>query len=148
MLFRSAVTKATGLPSLADDSGLAVHALGGEPGIYSARWAGPSKDFALAMKKVEDALAVKGAQDRGAHFVCVLLALGPGREEHVFEGLASGHLLDTPRGGAGFGYDPLFVPSGHARTFAEMSEAEKNSLSHRAHAWAKLAEWLRGRADG
>ena len=133
-----AVTQATGLPSLADDSGLAVHALGGEPGIYSARWAGPSKDFALAMKKVEDALAENGAQDRGAHFVCALaLAWPDGHVEH-FEGRVDGTLVWPPRGTRGFGYDPMFLPDGHALTFGEMEPMKKHDMSHRARAFADL----------
>ncbi len=132
------VTQATGLPSLADDSGLAVHALGGEPGIYSARWAGPSKDFALAMKKVEDALAEKGTQDRGAHFVCALaLAWPDGHVEH-FEGRVDGTLVWPPRGTQGFGYDPMFLPDGHALTFGEMEPMKKHDMSHRARAFADL----------
>ena len=133
-----AVTQATGLPSLADDSGLAVHALGGEPGIYSARWAGPSKDFALAMKKVEAALAEKGTQDRGAHFVCALaLAWPDGYVEH-FEGRVDGTLVWPPRGSQGFGYDPMFLPDGHALTFGEMEPMKKHDMSHRARAFADL----------
>ncbi len=133
-----AVTQATGLPSLADDSGLAVHALDGEPGIYSARWAGPSKDFSLAMKKVEEALAAKGAADRGAHFICALaLAWPDGHAEH-FEGRVDGTLVWPPRGTRGFGYDPMFLPDGHALTFGEMEPARKHDMSHRARAFADL----------
>jgi XTP/dITP diphosphohydrolase len=133
-----AVAEATGLPSLADDSGLAVHALGGEPGIHSARWAGPDKDFALAMKKVEEALAAKGMSDRGAHFVCALaLAWPDGHVEH-FEGRVDGTLVWPPRGAHGFGYDPMFLPDGHALTFGEMEPARKHDMSHRARAFADL----------
>lgn len=133
-----AVAEATGLPALADDSGLAVHALGGEPGIHSARWAGPKKDFALAMKKVEEALATKGMSDRGAHFVCALaLAWPDGHVEH-FEGRVDGILVWPPRGTQGFGYDPMFLPDGHALTFGEMEPARKHDMSHRARAFADL----------
>lgn len=133
-----AVAEATGLPSLADDSGLAVHALGGEPGIYSARWAGPKKDFALAMKKVDEELAAQGAVDRGAHFVCALaLAWPDGHVEH-FEGRVDGTLVWPPRGTQGFGYDPMFLPTGHTMTFGEMEPAKKHDMSHRARAFADL----------
>ena len=133
-----AVCEATGLPALADDSGLAVHALGGEPGIYSARWAGPEKDFALAMRKVEEALAAKGTSDRGAHFVCALaLAWPDGHVEH-FEGRVDGALVWPPRGIQGFGYDPMFLPDGYALTFGEMKPAGKHDMSHRARAFADL----------
>ena len=133
-----AVTQATGLPSLADDSGLAVHALGGEPGIYSARWAGPTKDFSLAMTKVEGALAETGAQDRSAHFVCALaLAWPDGHVEH-FEGRVDGTLVWPPRGAQGFGYDPMFLPDGHILTFGEMEPMKKHDMSHRARAFADL----------
>lgn len=133
-----AVAAATGLPALADDSGLAVHALGGEPGIHSARWAGPRKDFALAMRTVEDALAAKGTADRGAHFVCALaLAWPDGHVEH-FEGRVDGALVWPPRGDKGFGYDPVFVPEDHPITFGEMEPARKHAMSHRARAFALL----------
>lgn len=133
-----AVMLATGLPSLADDSGLAVRALDGEPGIYSARWAGPNKDFALAMRKVEDALATKRAADRAAHFVCALaLAWPDGHVEH-FEGRVDGTLIWPPRGTQGFGYDPMFLPDGHKLTFGEMEPAKKHDMSHRARAFADL----------
>ena len=133
-----AAAQATGLPSLADDSGLVVPALGGEPGIYSARWAGPKKDFAVAMRKVEDGLAASRATDRGAHFVCALaLAWPDGHVEH-FEGRVDGALVWPPRGDRGFGYDPIFVPDGYALTFGEMESAEKHAMSHRARAFAAL----------
>ncbi|MGE0094653.1 MAG: RdgB/HAM1 family non-canonical purine NTP pyrophosphatase [Alphaproteobacteria bacterium] len=133
-----AVAQATGLPSLADDSGLAVRALEGEPGIYSARWAGPAKDFPLAMKKVEEALAAKRATDRSAHFVCALaLAWPDGHVEH-FEGRVAGTLVWPPRGMRGFGYDPMFLPDGHTLTFGEMEPARKHDMSHRARAFADL----------
>lgn len=133
--------------ALADDSGLCVDALAGGPGVESAYYAGPQGDGAANLQKLVRVMADVPEPRRGAHFRCVLFVCGPGGAEHVFEGRCEGRLLFAPRGGAGFGYDPLFVPHGHARSFAEMSEAEKNGLSHRALAWAKLAEWVRGRED-
>jgi XTP/dITP diphosphohydrolase len=124
------------LPALADDSGLAVAALGGAPGIYSARWAGPGKDFAVAMRKVEEAL--QGKEDRGAAFVCALALAQPGGACDVFEGRIEGSLVWPPRGGKGFGYDPVFVPAGGTLTFGEMEPAAKHAISHRARAFAKL----------
>lgn len=128
------------LPALADDSGLAVAALDGAPGIYSARWAGPTKDFAIAMRKVEDAL--QGKQDRRAKFVAALALAWPDGRCAVFEGEVEGALVWPPRGTKGFGYDPIFVPEGHAITFGEMEPAKKHQMSHRARAFAKLvAAW-------
>ena len=144
-----AAAEAAGLPSLADDSGLVVPALGGEPGIHSARWAGPDKDFAAAMQKVEDAL--KGQDDRGAHFTCALALCWPddgqgdgqGGHMETFEGTVMGTLVWPPRGHKGFGYDPVFVATmgagGHDITFGEMDPAEKHGISHRADAFRKLA---------
>ncbi len=129
--------------ALADDSGLCVDALGGGPGVESAYYAGPQGDSAANLRKLVETMWAVPEGARAAHFVCVLLVLGPRGEEEVFEGVSGGALRREPRGGAGFGYDPLFVPDGHDRTFAEMSEAEKNQLSHRARAWARLAEWVR-----
>lgn len=130
---------------LADDSGLCVDALDGGPGVESAYFAGPQGDGAANLAKLVDVLREVPAARRGAHFTCVLLLAGPDGEEHRFEGRSEGHLLLGPRGGAGFGYDPLFVPDGHEQSFAELGEDVKNTLSHRARAWAALAEWLRGR---
>jgi XTP/dITP diphosphohydrolase len=136
-----AAAEAAGLPALADDSGLAVDALGGEPGIHSARWAGPGRDFAAAMAKVNDALgdALKaGGADRSARFVCVLALAWPDGHCESFEGRVEGALVWPPRGDRGFGYDPIFVPDGHAVTFGEMDPAAKHAISHRADAFAKL----------
>jgi XTP/dITP diphosphohydrolase len=130
--------------TLADDSGLCVDALGGGPGVDSAYYAGPDGDFAANLAKLVTTMRDVPDARRGAHFVCVLVARGPGGEEKVFEGRCDGRLLRMPRGGAGFGYDPLFVPAGFELTFAEMDEGDKNQLSHRAHAWEKLAVWVRG----
>ncbi|GIK48631.1 MAG: RdgB/HAM1 family non-canonical purine NTP pyrophosphatase [Hyphomonadaceae bacterium] len=138
-----AAAAASGLPALADDSGLEVFALGGEPGIYSARWAGPEKNFGAAMKRVADELDVRQAKDRGARFVCALALAAPGGGVEVFEGEARGTIVWPPRGDRGFGYDPVFEPEGHARTFGEMSHDEKLPLTHRARAFEKLLAALR-----
>ncbi len=129
--------------ALADDSGLCVDALGGAPGVESAYYAGPQGDSAANLAKLVAALRGVPAGQRGAHFRCVLVLAGPGGAEHVFEGRCPGRLLDTPRGDAGFGYDPLFAPAGYEHSFAELGEAEKNRLSHRGRAWGQLAAWLR-----
>ena len=137
-----AAAAGSGLPALADDSGLAVAALEGAPGIYSARWAGPGKDFSLAMQKVEDELAARGTENRGAAFVCALGLAWPGGDTggacETFEGRIEGRLVWPPRGTRGFGYDPVFVPEGHDMTFGEMEPAAKHAMSHRARAFAKL----------
>jgi XTP/dITP diphosphohydrolase len=127
--------------ALADDSGLRVDALGGAPGVESARYAGPGATDAQNLAKLVAALRGVPAEKRGAEFVCVLALIGPDGTERIFEGRCPGRLLNTPRGAAGFGYDPLFVPEGETRTFAEMDAAEKNARSHRARAWAALAAW-------
>ncbi len=132
---------------LADDSGLCVDALGGAPGVESAYFAGPAGDGAANLAKLVRELAGVADDRRGAFFTCVLLVAGPAGEELVFEGRCSGRLRREPRGGAGFGYDPLFVPEGEELTFAELGEEAKNRLSHRARAWAQLAAWRR-RAGG
>jgi XTP/dITP diphosphohydrolase len=141
-----AAAEISGLPALADDSGLAVPALGGAPGIYSARWAGPAKDFRAAMERVNREV---GDRDRRAVFVAVLaLAWPDSQAAHVelFRGEIEGNLVRPPRGDRGFGYDPMFVPAGGALTFGEMDPAEKHKISHRAHAFAKLVEGcLQGR---
>jgi XTP/dITP diphosphohydrolase len=133
-----AAATASGLPSLADDSGLEVDALDGAPGIYSARWAGPGKDFALAMQRVHDALAEKGAWDGlppRANFISVLCLAWPTGEHRLFEGRVYGTLRWPSRGGNGFGYDPIFVPDGDTRTFGEMEPAAKYAISHRTRAF-------------
>ncbi len=138
------------LPAFADDSGLAVDALDGAPGIYSARWAGPAKDFAVAMTRIERLLQERGAttaSQRKAHFVSALCVAWPDGHLEEVEARADGILVWPPRGSAGFGYDPMFMPDGHSRTFGEMSAIEKHGmpplgfgLSHRARAFVKLAE--------
>lgn len=133
-----AAAAGSGLPALADDSGLEVDALDGAPGVYSARWAGPGKDFALAMQRVHDALAEKGAWDGlppRANFISVLCLAWPTGEHRLFEGRVYGTLRWPPRGGNGFGYDPIFVADGETRTFGEMEPAEKYAISHRTRAF-------------
>ena len=127
--------EAAGLSALADDSGLVVPALGGAPGIYSARWAGPDKDFRSAMERVQRELVEK---DRRAHFVAVLALASPDGDMTMFRGEAHGHLIWPPRGDKGFGYDPMFVPDGYELTFGEIGPALKHQISHRARAFAKL----------
>lgn len=131
----------SGLPALADDSGLCVDALGGDPGVYTANWAETpnGRDWTLAMTKVEQALAAKGPDaSRDAHFVCVLALAWPDGHVQWFEGRADGTLTWPPRGAVGFGYDPVFVPTGSDLTYAEMDPAQKHAISHRAAAFAQL----------
>jgi XTP/dITP diphosphohydrolase len=128
----------SGLPCLADDSGLCVDALGGDPGIFSARWAGEAKDFDLAMRLVEDRLAEEPEAPRDAHFVCALALAWPDGHVEWFEGRVEGTLVWPPRGDRGFGYDPMFLPDGEAETFGEMDQDRKHSISHRADAFRQL----------
>ncbi len=133
-----AAAMASGKVALADDSGLAVNALNGDPGIYSARWGGKNKDFNLAMDKVNDALGDN--EDRSAHFVCVLaLAWSDGHVE-TFEGFVHGNIVSPKRGTQGFGYDPIFMPNGYDITFGEMQPSAKHAISHRANAFKLLVE--------
>ena len=130
-------------PALADDSGLWVNALNGDPGIYSARWAGPTKDFRIAMARVEKEFRDRKLTDFTAKFVCVLsIAMPPhdGKEGEIksFEGEVHGHLTFPPRGAHGFGYDPIFIPNGYDETFGEMDPQIKNAMSHRVRAFEKL----------
>ena len=138
-----AAARATGLPALADDSGLEVDGLGGAPGVRTADWAETpqGRDFALAMRRVEESLP-PGAP-RTARFRATLCLAWPGGADMVFEGSAEGRLVWPPRGGRGFGYDPMFAPAGHERTFGEMAPEEKAPLTHRAAAFAGLKRWLR-----
>jgi XTP/dITP diphosphohydrolase len=146
----AAAAAAAQRPAFADDSGLVVDALGGAPGIHSARWAGETRDFAAAMRRIEDELSRRGAvrpEQRKARFVCALCVAWPDRHAEAFEGRIDGTLVWPPRGTAGFGYDPIFLPDGHARTFGEMTSEEKHGLpplgaglSHRARAFRQLAE--------
>jgi len=140
-----AAAKATGMPALADDSGIAVDALDGEPGVYTADWAETphGRDFMKAMEKTHRLLDEIGAPEpRTAHFHATLVLAWPDGHEEVFEGVANGRLVWPPRGRDGHGYDPIFVPNGDDRTFAEMSWTEKNAISHRARAIAALVEAL------
>ena len=141
-----AAAKASGLPAFADDSGLCVDALDGAPGLFSARWAGPAKDFSGAMARIADELDRRGATNRRAHFVSALVLAWPDGHTELFEGRVFGDLV-APRGQLGFGYDPMFRPEGMDRTFGEISSEEKhgvdwksgNALSHRARAFVDLA---------
>ncbi|OYW28310.1 MAG: non-canonical purine NTP pyrophosphatase, RdgB/HAM1 family [Caulobacter sp. 12-67-6] len=128
----------SGMIALADDSGLSVAALDGSPGVYSARWAGPGKDFAQAMAKVEERLEETGSDDRAAWFTSALAIAWPGGPSVVVQGEVHGTLAFPPRGTRGFGYDPIFVPEGHETTFGEMEPAAKDAMSHRARAFDKL----------
>ena len=140
-----AASKATGFITLADDSGLCVEALGGAPGVHTADWAGPSRDWSMAMRLVEEKLQAKGAaspEQRHAEFVATLCVLWPDGTERIYEGRVAGHLAWPPRGALGHGYDPVFVPEGESRTFAELPPEEKNRISHRARALEKLVRDL------
>ena len=133
-----AAATASGLPALADDSGFCVAALGGAPGVLSARWAGPSKDFAAAMARVHAESA--GNPDRHAWFMCVLCLAWPDGHADCFEGRVDGAMVWPPRGGQGFGYDPIFVPAGGRETYGEMDQQAKHATSHRARAFAALLD--------
>ena len=133
-----ASAKASRHPALADDSGLCVDALDGAPGIYSARWAGPTKDFRVAMNRIHDELRHKGLSTSAAKFVCALCVALPNGEHQTFEGEVHGHLSFPPRGERGFGYDPIFVANGMEESFAEIDPAKKHAMSHRARAFEKL----------
>jgi XTP/dITP diphosphohydrolase len=133
-----AAAQATSLPALADDSGLVVEALNGDPGIYSARWAGPEKDFAMAMQLVEQKLAESGSDDRRAHFICSLSLVWPDGFDVTVEGRVDGTLVWPPRGSNGFGYDPMFIADGYDQTFGEMDPALKHAIGHRADAFDQL----------
>jgi XTP/dITP diphosphohydrolase len=128
----------SGLPALADDSGLCVDALGGDPGIFSARWAGETKDFGLAMRLIEDNLARTPDAPRDAHFVCALALAWPDGHVEWFEGRVDGTLVWPPRGDHGFGYDPMFLPVGGQETFGEMAPDAKHTISHRADAFRQM----------
>lgn len=128
----------SGHVALADDSGMSVTALDGAPGVYSARWAGPTKDFAMAMDKVAERLEEIGSQDRSAWFTSALAVAWPNGPAVVVEGRVDGTLVFPGRGTRGFGYDPIFIPEGHDLTFGEMEPAAKDAMSHRARAFAKL----------
>jgi len=132
---------------LSDDSGLCVDALSGAPGVESAYYAGPQGDSAANLAKLVQTMRGVSDDRRGAHFICVLVLIDGSGGEHVFEGRCEGRLLREPRGGAGFGYDPLIVPAGQERSMAEMDEVAKNAISHRGRAASLLWTWLRQRAE-
>ncbi len=133
-----AAAEASGLIALADDSGLSIAALEGAPGVHSARWAGPERDFAAAMAKVEERLNERGAEDLTAWFTCALAVAWPGGPAVLVEGRVDGELSFPPRGSNGFGYDPIFVARGQTLTFGEMDPADKDRISHRARAFEQL----------
>lgn len=133
-----AAAQSSGFFALSDDSGLCVDALGGEPGVYSARWAGPDKDFGQAMALVHDKMG--DTENKKAHFMCVLSLSDPQGATTEFEGRIDGHIVWPPRGEQGFGYDPVFVPEGYTQTFGEMNPAEKKKISHRACAFERFIE--------
>lgn len=139
-----ATSEATGKASLSDDSGLAVEALDGAPGIYSARWAGENKDFGVAMERIRQELTAAGLPESAwrASFICALCLHVPGSAPQHFEGRINGLLTFPPRGERGFGYDPIFIPEGETRTFAEMSSSEKHAMSHRARAFSLFVNAL------
>jgi XTP/dITP diphosphohydrolase len=134
----TAAANGANLPALADDSGLAVSALDGAPGIYSARWAGPDKDFDLAMEKVQNGIG--NHPDRRASFICALSLAWPDGHVENFEGKVDGKIVWPKRGSHGFGYDPIFQPDGYDETFGEMDPAKKHEMSHRADAFAQLVK--------
>ncbi len=127
---------------LADDSGVCVEELGGAPGVESAYFAGPQHDSAANLRKLTEVMRDVPAGRRAAYFFCVLILRGPGGAEQIFEGRCDGTLAPEPVGGAGFGYDPLFIPTGYECTYAQLSEVEKNKISHRGRAWLILADYL------
>ncbi|MCB9978955.1 MAG: RdgB/HAM1 family non-canonical purine NTP pyrophosphatase [Rhodospirillales bacterium] len=135
-----AAAQGSGLPALADDSGLCVTALNGAPGIYSARWAGANRDFDAAMTRIHTEMG--GSPNRSAAFVCALALSWPDGHTEAFEGRCNGHIIWPPRGKTGFGYDPFFVPEGYEKTFAEMTSDEKKALSHRRRAFDSLVTRL------
>lgn len=142
-IIKSSVTSTLSkIVSLSDDSGLCVNALGGQPGIYSARWAGPDKDFLYAAEKIHENLLEKGADDYSAYFICVLAVSWPDGDHKVFKGRVDGTLSFPPRGDNGFGYDPIFTPLGYKHTFGEMEPEFKHSISHRNHAFNLFSKEL------
>jgi XTP/dITP diphosphohydrolase len=140
LLKARAAVQASALPALADDSGLAVVALDGAPGIYSARWAAPDGDFGKAMQRVHDELTRVGTKDLSAQFICALAIVWPDGDEVCVEGRVSGQISWPPRGNLGFGYDAIFQPNGYRQSFGEMAPSEKHAISHRADAFAQLLQ--------
>lgn len=142
LLKSQTIAKLTGVPCIADDSGLCVDALNGAPGVYSARYA-PNRDFVKGMKKLLEEMAQSRNKSRKAHFSCVISLAFPDGEYKLFEGRVNGEIATVPSGEGGFGYDPLFVPEGYDCSFAQMPKSEKNKISHRGRAVAKLLEYLK-----
>lgn len=138
LLKARAAATASGLPALSDDSGLAVDALDGAPGIHSARYAGPDRDFGFAMARLERDMTASGRPERTARFICALALVWPDGEEAAFEGKVEGEITFPPRGSQGFGYDPVFQPRGHSISFGEMDPDAKHGMSHRADAFRQL----------
>jgi XTP/dITP diphosphohydrolase len=137
-----AAAMGAGLPALADDSGLEVAALGGDPGLYSARWAGAKRDFGMAMRKVHEAVENSGSDDRTCNFTCALAVVWPDGTTRAFEGKIFGRFVWPPRGTKGFGYDPVFLPDGYDETFGEMAQDAKHAISHRARAFKAMMDAL------
>lgn len=135
-----AAADVSGMPALADDSGLSVSALNGAPGIFSARWAGPNKSFSFAMARVENELRKRETKDLSAKFICALALAQPNGDCEIFEGEVTGKLVFPGRGAKGFGYDPIFIADGMSKTFGEIEPDVKHGMSHRAKAFAKLLE--------
>lgn len=148
LLKARALVAHTGLPAVADDSGFAVDVLGGSPGVFSVYWAGRARDDAannaLLLEQLEDV----GPEHRGAQFVCAGALVTPDGREEVREGIVRGRLLSEPLGGGGFGYDPLFMPDGHDRSYAQLTASEKNAISHRSRAFRELAPLISGLLAG
>lgn len=138
LLKARAAAKLCDIPVLADDSGICIHGINNQPGIYSARWAGETKDFKHAMRRVEDELKANNSTDFGAHFVCALALVYPDGREEIFEGKVFGTVSFPPRGDKGFGYDPIFTADGETETFGEMDPDKKHAMSHRANAFKLL----------
>ena len=142
-IIKSSVTSTLSkIVSLSDDSGLCVNALGGQPGIYSARWAGPDKDFFYAAEKIHENLLEKGADDYSAYFICVLAVSWPDGDHKVFKGRVDGTLSFPPRGDNGFGYDPIFIPKNKKKTFGEIKPSQKYKIDHRYFAFKKIKKFL------
>ena len=144
LLKSQTIAKLTGVPCIADDSGLCVDALNGAPGVYSARYA-PNRDFVKGMEKLLEEMAQSRNKSRKAHFSCVISLAFPDGEYKLFEGRVNGEIATVPSGEGGFGYDPLFVPEGYDCSFAQMPKSEKNKISHRGRAVAKLLEYLKNK---
>lgn len=141
------VFRETGLPALADDTGLEVDALDGRPGVYSARYAGEDATYEENLVKLLDELAGVKEKDRGAQFRTAVAFIDEEGEEHLFEGVCRGVIIESPRGSGGFGYDPVFLPEGFDRTFAELDSAEKHQISHRGRAIRQFYDWLEMRRE-